>query len=225
MGAAVRFGTQGTVRFVRFSTLRLRGTIELGVRNGNRWGELAAVGYLGMATGRTRISSPYLVGRDDELDPLTSMLDEAEQGRPATALVIGEAGIGKSRLVEEVSRQAGDRGFRQLLGACVHVVGGDLAYGPLVSVVGQVVKHVGVAEAAELAGQAANDLAPIAPALQLPDPPIAKGLAPHHQRSADARRALFAARPVHQPNAGAVDPGRPPLGRPIHSRRRAVARP
>ena len=131
-----------------------------------------------MATGATRISSPYLVGRDGEFDLLTNMLDEAEAGstRPPRS-VIGEAGIGRqSRPVEEVSRQAGDRGFRRLLGACVHVVGGDLAYGPLVSVVGQVVKHVGVAEAAELAGQAANDLAPIAPRAQLPDPPIAKGL-------------------------------------------------
>ena len=43
-----------------------------------------------------------LVGRDTEMARLRALLDDAAAGRAVTALVGGDAGVGKSRLVAEV---------------------------------------------------------------------------------------------------------------------------
>lgn len=51
-----------------------------------------------------------LIGRERELAPLTAALDEVSAGRAAVAVVQGEAGVGKTRLVEEVVTMAGRRG-------------------------------------------------------------------------------------------------------------------
>jgi class 3 adenylate cyclase/tetratricopeptide (TPR) repeat protein len=52
------------------------------------------------------------VGRDDELRTLTELWESARNGQGQTALIIGEAGIGKSRLLHR---------FRQILGEMPHV--------------------------------------------------------------------------------------------------------
>jgi len=51
-----------------------------------------------------------LVGRQDELGLLTASLEEAEAGSRRIQLIGGEAGIGKSRLVDELIRVAEGRG-------------------------------------------------------------------------------------------------------------------
>ena len=52
----------------------------------------------------TELSSP-LVGREKELDVLFDMLNELENGRGGRLAVVGEAGIGKSRLVAEFQKR------------------------------------------------------------------------------------------------------------------------
>ena len=52
-----------------------------------------------------------LVGRDTEMARLRGLLDDAMAGRAVTALVGGDAGVGKSRLVAEVMAIAGGSGF------------------------------------------------------------------------------------------------------------------
>src|SRR5436309_2160852 len=68
----------------------------------------------GMAT---RVSSPVLIGREQELRTLIAAWDAAVAGRPSTVLVGGEAGIGKSRLVAELARHAHETGGVVLEGA------------------------------------------------------------------------------------------------------------
>ncbi|HUA32006.1 MAG TPA: AAA family ATPase [Candidatus Binataceae bacterium] len=58
------------------------------------------------------------VGRAAQLKRLTSKLDEAFHGRGAITMLRGEAGIGKSRTLEEFSDHARQRGAVVLRGAC-----------------------------------------------------------------------------------------------------------
>ena len=48
--------------------------------------------------------SPVFVGRGPELSKLRSLLASASAGEPAVVVVGGDAGIGKSRLIEEFVR-------------------------------------------------------------------------------------------------------------------------
>ncbi|MBI5000576.1 MAG: tetratricopeptide repeat protein [Euryarchaeota archaeon] len=60
---------------------------------------------------------PEIVGRESELATLSGRLDQALSGRGSTLIVTGEAGLGKTRLMEELRRSAGESGFRVLTGA------------------------------------------------------------------------------------------------------------
>jgi predicted ATPase len=51
-----------------------------------------------------------LVGRDRELARVTGLLDDALAGRGQLVLCTGEAGIGKTRLAEELAAAAAARG-------------------------------------------------------------------------------------------------------------------
>ncbi|MGH2809652.1 MAG: adenylate/guanylate cyclase domain-containing protein, partial [Actinomycetota bacterium] len=80
------------------------------------------------ARGVAGLRSP-LVGRDDELSRLREMFDVIGPGRGAVACLIGDAGLGKSRLLAEFRSWAeGDRGdLRWVEGKAVSY-GGNLAY-------------------------------------------------------------------------------------------------
>ncbi|MCF6376441.1 DUF2791 family P-loop domain-containing protein [Nocardioides KLBMP 9356] len=58
------------------------------------------------------------VGREAEEAALLDVLQRAEAGTPSTAVLVGEPGIGKSRLVSRVSEAARERGFRVATGRC-----------------------------------------------------------------------------------------------------------
>ena len=57
-----------------------------------------------------RWSSTEFVGREDELVVLRAQLDQACAGTGGIALLVGEPGIGKMRLAEELTAQARLRG-------------------------------------------------------------------------------------------------------------------
>lgn len=59
-------------------------------------------------------AASHLIGRDDELDEVRDALDRAATGGPAGLLVEGEAGIGKSALLEAAVDVAAGRGFQVL---------------------------------------------------------------------------------------------------------------
>ncbi|HJT56416.1 MAG TPA: AAA family ATPase, partial [Ktedonobacteraceae bacterium] len=64
------------------------------------------------------ISTPTLVGRAGPLETLRGLIDLAHSGEEHVALVSGEAGIGKSRLVAETKSYAAMQGFLVLQGNC-----------------------------------------------------------------------------------------------------------
>ena len=71
-------------------------------------------------TGRVpQVLCPVLVGRDEEARRLKAALAAAEAGRGGAVFLTGEAGIGKSRLVRETVRAAGELGLTVLVGRAV----------------------------------------------------------------------------------------------------------
>jgi predicted ATPase len=78
-----------------------------------------------------RVSGQRLVGRDGELRRLLDLLDDAAEGRrPTHALISGDAGVGKTRLVAELASRAAGRGFTVLSGRCAEL-GDSIPYLPL----------------------------------------------------------------------------------------------
>ena len=60
-----------------------------------------------------------LIGRESELKSLTQHLERAKEGRGSTVLLSGEAGIGKTRLVQEFKEHADEEDFIVLDGAAL----------------------------------------------------------------------------------------------------------
>jgi len=87
-----------------------------------------------------------MVGRDGELRRLLSLLDDAEAGRSVVALVSGDAGVGKTRLIGEVTRLAAGRGFTVLSGQCAEL-GDSVPYLPLADALRGADQSTGVRDA------------------------------------------------------------------------------
>ena len=119
-------------------------------------------------------SRGVFVGREAELAELHHGLDEALAGRGVLFLLVGEPGIGKTRLAEEVVRRARSRGACVLVGRCWEA-GGAPAFWPWVqSLRSYVEQSEPDALRAQLAAGAA-DVAQIMPELRelfpdLPEP-------------------------------------------------------
>jgi ATP/maltotriose-dependent transcriptional regulator MalT len=79
------------------------------------------------------VSSAVFVGRKDELAGLAAGLDDARAGRPTTFVVSGEAGVGKSRLLSELTRLATEADVRTLTGACMSLTNASAPLLPLVA--------------------------------------------------------------------------------------------
>jgi DNA-binding NarL/FixJ family response regulator len=87
-----------------------------------------------------------MVGRDGELGRLLTLLDDAEAGRSVVALVSGDAGVGKTRLISEVTRLAAGRGFTVLSGQCAEL-GDSVPYLPLADALRGAAQSTGVRDA------------------------------------------------------------------------------
>ncbi|MCD9876621.1 helix-turn-helix transcriptional regulator [Streptomyces guryensis] len=78
----------------------------------------------------TRSVSPVFVGRAEELDTLNDALAQAAAGTPQALLIGGEAGVGKTRLVEEFATAACRAGAVVALGGCVEIGADGLPFAP-----------------------------------------------------------------------------------------------
>ena len=87
-----------------------------------------------------------MVGRDGELGRLLTLLDDAEAGRSVVALVSGDAGVGKTRLISEITRLAAGRGFTVLSGQCAEL-GDSVPYLPLADALRGASQSTGVRDA------------------------------------------------------------------------------
>ncbi len=82
-----------------------------------------------------RATSPVLVGRTTELGELNAALDQAIGGAGGLVVVDGEAGIGKSRLLEEFVAGARRSGAHVLTGSCLPFAD-SVPYAPFAQILG-----------------------------------------------------------------------------------------
>ncbi|WP_309095639.1 AAA family ATPase [Streptomyces sp.] len=78
----------------------------------------------------TRSVSPVFVGRAEELGALHDALVRCREGEPQALLIGGEAGVGKTRLVEEFTGAARRHGAVVALGGCVEIGADGLPFAP-----------------------------------------------------------------------------------------------
>jgi predicted ATPase len=116
-----------------------------------------------------RVASPTLVGRVEELELLEAARVRAADADPAVVLVGGEAGVGKTRLVAELTARCVTDGTRVLAGGCVPVGDGALPYAPIVEALRALLGDVGVGAVRELVGPSWPELARLLPALGAPE--------------------------------------------------------
>jgi AAA ATPase domain len=112
-----------------------------------------------------RVSSPVLVGRDAEVAQLRAALERAAAGQPAVVVVAGEAGVGKTRLVGELLRDADGLGAVALAGGCLDVGEGVLAYAPIVEALRPLAGALDSEELERVLGGARAELARLVPEL------------------------------------------------------------
>jgi hypothetical protein len=87
-----------------------------------------------MARNRSRV----MVGRDDELDRLRVVVDQARAGAGGVVLVTGEPGLGKSRLVAELVDGLSDA--RILLGRGMDMSTGEIPFGVIADLLRDLVR-------------------------------------------------------------------------------------
>jgi DNA-binding CsgD family transcriptional regulator/tetratricopeptide (TPR) repeat protein len=80
--------------------------------------------------------STPLIGRDSEFARLSGVLERARSGEAQAVLVAGDAGVGKTRVLDEVAAQAAADGMIVLTGHCVDLGDVGLPYLPFTEVLG-----------------------------------------------------------------------------------------
>lgn len=117
------------------------------------------------ATSVGRLSLGGFVGRLDELSTLKSAIDASLGGKAAVIMVVGEPGIGKTRLVEEAGVYAQLRGMRFLVGRCYESEV-PLLYGPFAEAIRDYVSTRSAEAVREELGQGVSDVARLVDEIQ-----------------------------------------------------------
>jgi DNA-binding CsgD family transcriptional regulator len=126
----------------------------------------------------TSATATSFVGRAEELDRLLRLLERAERGRPAVGLIAGDAGVGKTRLLLELSVRAENHGARVLVGGCMEAGDVGLPYVPFVDAFRDLGTRPGEAEVAAPLAAAVPSLGRLLPELATdagPAPPPGDG--------------------------------------------------
>jgi tetratricopeptide (TPR) repeat protein len=124
-----------------------------------------------------------LIGRDAERAELLKRLDAAAAGQGSVVFIGGEAGIGKTRLIEELATAARTRGFMSLVGHCYEMEG-SAPYVPFIEMLEYSARVLPPSTFRHALGESASEVAKLMPELRrvFPDIPKPVDLPPEQQR-------------------------------------------
>ncbi len=140
-------------------------------------------------TEAARVFRSRMVGREEEIGELQAALESAIGGEGSLLTLAGEPGVGKTRLVQELTRLARERGFLSLTGHCSELEGAP-PFAPWIEMLETVSAIAPRETLRRLLGDAAPEIAKLLPELHrlFPDLPPPLELPP-----AEGRRLLFSA--------------------------------
>jgi DNA-binding CsgD family transcriptional regulator len=111
-----------------------------------------------------QVTTGRFVGRTQELARLHQLLARAVDGQPLLVVIGGEAGVGKTRLAEQLAAAAQEQGVRVLGGGCVPLGEEGLPFGPVIQAL-RGLADLDPAELQAVAGPARQELARLLPDL------------------------------------------------------------
>jgi DNA-binding CsgD family transcriptional regulator len=136
-----------------------------------------------MTTGSAQPHQSPIVGRAREQALLRTWRDEARAGETRVILLVGEPGIGKTRLADDLASEASDSGFRVSWGHCYEWEGTP-AYWPWVEILRDLVEGSDPELLRDLLGHGAPIIAQVVPEIRhaLPDVPEVPPMGPEQAR-------------------------------------------
>ena len=143
--------------------------------------------------------SAAMVGRETELAIIRELFRRAVDGTPVAALVEGEAGIGKSRLLREFSAEVANRADVHV-GWCLDLGASRTPFGPLAGILRSIVESMGADRVREEIGVGVEALGMLLPEL---NPTERSQTSPDRLR--DAIAALIEAAAAHAPQVIVVE--------------------
>src|SRR6266508_6756243 len=112
-----------------------------------------------------QVMTGRFVGRTEELALLLDLLARAAGGESLVALVGGEAGVGKTRLADQLAICAHEQGVRVLRGGCVPLGEEGVPFAPVSEALRGLAGKLDPAELEAVAGPARADLGRLLPDL------------------------------------------------------------
>ena len=119
------------------------------------------------------VVSPVFIGRRAEMAVLSGVLEQAVAGEPGFVLLGGEAGVGKTRLLSELTARARDAGMRVLAGQCVEPGAEGLPLAPLMDVLRALARTMPPDQLGHVLGPARPGFARLLPELARGEQPAA----------------------------------------------------
>jgi DNA-binding CsgD family transcriptional regulator/tetratricopeptide (TPR) repeat protein len=116
-------------------------------------------------TGPAVVQPSPFVGRESDLTRLVAAYEAAAAASPRIELIVGEAGIGKTRLVSELGSAVAEGGGRVLVGGCLDLADGGLPLLPLAEALRGLARTTPWPELEEMLGPVRPQLARLVPAL------------------------------------------------------------
>jgi DNA-binding CsgD family transcriptional regulator/tetratricopeptide (TPR) repeat protein len=111
------------------------------------------------------VTAGRFVGRTEELAQLRELLARAANGQPQVAVIGGEAGIGKTRLTDQLADVANQQGARVLRGGCVPLGEEGLPFAPVTHALRGLADQLDPAELEAVVGPARAELGRLLPDL------------------------------------------------------------